>query len=115
MISTKLAHYKVTAALGEGGMGVVYEAEHSVLRRRVALKMVLAGGGRGRERLLQRFEIEARAMARLRHPNVLRILDVSVEGQRAFMVTDLAPGGTLAGRIQDEGRLPVEEAVGLSA
>src|SRR5438105_14443037 len=64
--------YEVLGILGRGGMGIVYQARHLALKRTVALKMVLAGGHAG-PRELARFRIEAEAVARLQHPNIVQI------------------------------------------
>src|SRR5262249_53509145 len=67
--------YEVDALLGRGGMGVVFRAKHLRLNRVVALKMALAGAYAGpRER--ERFQREAEAVARLRHPNIVQVHDV---------------------------------------
>ncbi len=67
--------YEIEGVLGRGGMGVVYKARHLVLKRTVALKMALVGGHAGPAELA-RFRIEAAAVARLRHPNIVQIHEV---------------------------------------
>src|SRR5262249_48728095 len=67
--------YEVEAVLGRGGMGIVFRARHLRLKRSVALKMALAGAYAG-PREKERFQREAEAVARLRHPNVVQIYDV---------------------------------------
>jgi serine/threonine protein kinase len=67
--------YEILQRLGEGGMGVVSKARHAGPNRLVALKMI-RGGFEARVNLLSRFRIEAEAVARLRHPNILQIYDI---------------------------------------
>ena len=69
MIGTKLAHYKVTAALGVGGMGEVWRAEDEKLGRQVALKVLPEEFAKDPERMA-RFEREAKVLASLNHPNI---------------------------------------------
>jgi serine/threonine protein kinase/WD40 repeat protein/tetratricopeptide (TPR) repeat protein len=107
-----LGPYRILRKLGQGGMGMVFLAEHTVLRRQIALKLIRPREGADRRRALRRFEIEARAMARLEHPNILKILDIRVEAEQAYMVMELARGGTLSERINSpEGQAGIEEVV----
>ncbi len=96
---TRLGPYEIVAPLGAGGMGEVYRAHDSRLGRDVALKVLPAevASDPARE---QRFEIEARAVAALNHPNIMAIYDVALQEQPAFIVSELVSGETLRGVIQ---------------
>src|SRR6266568_4691369 len=101
------ARYEVLEPIGTGGMGVVYAARDSKLRRTVALKMLQPAGGeaqasqaRMRERLLR----EARAMARLSHPNVLAVYDVGELDGQVFLAMELVEGRTLTAWLGEERR-----------
>jgi serine/threonine protein kinase len=91
--------YQILAAIGRGGMGTVYQAEDTLLERPVAVKVVSnAGlGTEGQARLLQ----EARAAARLNHPNIVAVYDVGLvevmngEKGRSYIVMELVEGQTL--------------------
>src|SRR4051794_20894786 len=90
--------YEVEAVLGVGGMGVVFRARHVQLNRLVALKMALAGAYAGpHER--ERFQREAEAVARLRHPNVVQIHGVGEADGQPFFTMELVEGGTLAEKL----------------
>jgi serine/threonine protein kinase/tetratricopeptide (TPR) repeat protein len=94
----KVPGYQIMRRLGEGGMGVVYEARQVGLKRRVALKMI-RGGPHARLDLVARFRIEAEAVARLRHPNIIQIFDIGeVEGV-PFVSLELLEGGRLGDRL----------------
>src|SRR5229473_831512 len=93
----RVGRYEIVRAIGAGGMGVVYAARDPKLHRMVALKMLRPSGAGGatppelRERILR----EARAMARLSHPNVLAVYDVGELGDQVFLAMELVEGGTL--------------------
>ncbi|MGE0708304.1 MAG: protein kinase [Planctomycetota bacterium] len=109
----RLGPYRLLRKLGQGGMGMVFLAEHTLLRRQVALKRIRPRADVDPRRALSRFEVEARAMARLEHPHILRVLDIRVEQDAAYMVVEHAPGGSLAERLRTRGKLAADEAVRL--
>jgi serine/threonine protein kinase len=100
--------YEIVGELGRGGMGVVYRAIQTGLRRPVALKMVLAGDLAASEELT-RFRSEAAAAAQLHHPNVVQVFDIGEYDGRVFFSMELIPGGSLADHTA-AGPLPPEEA-----
>ncbi len=90
--------YDILGGLGEGGMGVVYKANHLGLKRLVALKMIRSGG-QARADLVARFRTEAEAVARLKHPNILQIYDIGEANGRPFVALELLEGGSLGDRL----------------
>ncbi|HVS03708.1 MAG TPA: serine/threonine-protein kinase, partial [Thermoanaerobaculia bacterium] len=115
MIDTTLGQFKITAKLGEGGMGAVYRAEDTRLGREVAIKVLPELFTADPERLA-RFEREARMLASLNHPNIASLHDVGEAPAAAgeapvhFLVMELAPGVDLTERIA-RGPLSLEEAL----
>ena len=109
----QIGRYRVTRLLGEGGMGVVYAAHDDRLDRPVAIKVVrqeALGDTTARER----FKREARAAAKVSHPNICPLYEFDeVEGQQ-FLVMELLSGETLAARLE-RGPIPVEEAMPMAA
>jgi predicted Ser/Thr protein kinase len=101
--------HRVVGVLGRGGVGVVYVARSERLDRLVAVKVLRVDRGRAPE-LVERFDIEARAAARLRHPNIVGIHEVGEDAGRQYLVMELIPGRSLAARLRDDGRLPPREA-----
>ena len=93
-----VAGYDILQRLGEGGMGVVYKARHLGLNRLVALKMI-RGGSQARADHFSRFRIEAEAVARLRHPNILQIYDIGEADGLPFVALELLDGGSLDERL----------------
>ena len=86
--------YDILQRLGEGGMGVVFKARHRGLKRLVALKMI-RGGRQARADHLSRFRVEAEAVARLRHPNIIQIYDIGEAAGLPFVALELLDGGGL--------------------
>ena len=109
MIGTKLAHYEITAHLGSGGMGEVYQASDSKLGRTVAIKFLPEAFAHDSDRVA-RFQREARVLASLNHPNVAAIYGVEETNGRHFLVMELVPGETLEERIR-RGALPLKDAL----
>jgi serine/threonine-protein kinase len=103
------AEYEVGRLAGRGGFADVFEAREPRLDRSVAIKVVHADGGS--PELLERFQREARAMAGLRHPNVMEIYTVGASDDVAYFVMPLVDGESLKSRIAREGALAVEEAM----
>jgi len=100
VIGTTLGHYRIVEKIGEGGMGEVYRAHDERLDRDVAIKVLPETVARDADRVA-RFEREARAVARLSHPNILEIFEFSGEGDVAYAVTELLEGETLGERLKD--------------
>jgi serine/threonine-protein kinase len=100
--------YRIRAVLGEGGMGAVYEAEHLVLGRSVALK-VLHPANAAKPEAVSRFQHEARVVSSIGHPNICELYDVGkLEDGTPFLVMECLGGDTLAERINKEGALDPE-------
>ena len=112
MIGTALTHYRITAKLGEGGMGEVYRATDTKLGREVAIKILPASFSRDPQSLA-RFEREAKALASLNHPHIAAIHGFDAVQGTHFLVLELVEGETLAERLR-RGRLPVEEALSVA-
>jgi serine/threonine-protein kinase len=105
--------YRLQRLLGAGGMGVVFEAEHIVLRQSVAIKylrpdLISMPGA------IARFEREARAIGRMRGPHAARIVDVDLDERgRPYMVMEVLRGRDLEAELRARGPLPIQEAVDL--
>ena len=94
MIGKRILHYKIIEKLGEGGMGVVYKAEDTKLKREVAIKFLppqIAANSDERKR----FEIEAQAAAALNHPNIATIHAIEHVEDQTFLVMENIDGQEL--------------------
>jgi len=97
--------YRLERKIGQGGMAVVYEGIDTVLRRRVAIK-VLRPHLAADEAFVARFFSEAQHAAKLAHPNIVNVYDVGRAGESYYIVMELVEGTTLAEMIASDGRLP---------
>jgi len=110
MIGKTILHYKILEKLGEGGMGVVYEAEDTKLDRMVALKFLpqhLTTTDTERARFLQ----EARAAAALNHPNVCVIHEIQDAAEQPFIVMEYVDGQTIRAVVEESGPIALNEAL----
>jgi hypothetical protein len=103
--------YRVSRLIGEGGMGAVYEAEHTLIGRAVAVK-VLHGDFAKNQEAIERFRREARAATAIRHPNIIEITDMgtTAEGQ-PFLVMELLEGSPLSSLIGEGRSIPTARIV----
>ena len=96
---THLGPYEILSPIGAGGMGEVYRAKDTRLKRDVAIKVLPERLAKNPE-ALNRFEREAQAVAALSHPNILAIYDVGTEGETSYVVMELLEGETLRDRVR---------------
>ena len=107
---TRLGQYTIVRLIAAGSMGMVYEAEHRAIGKRVALKVLsprLAGAPNARVRFLH----EAEVTARLQHPHIVDVTDRGDDGGHAYIVMELLRGEDLAQRLQRTGPIAAEEIV----
>lgn len=109
MTGTSIAHYNITAKLGQGGMGEVYRATDTKLHREVAVKVLPKSFAQDKERLA-RFEREAQTLATLNHPNIAGIYGLERSGDSQALILELIEGEDLSERLK-RGKLPVDEAL----
>ncbi len=108
LVGTQLGKYEIQAEIGKGGMGIVYLGYDPLLDRQVAIK-VLAPHLVWEEGFVERFLREARAAARIKHPNIVTIHDVGQEEDQFYFVMEYLAGQTLAEYIRERGALPPTE------
>ncbi len=101
--------YEILQELGRGGMGVVYQARQLGFNRVVALKMILSGSYAGPD-VRDRFRIEAQAVARLQHPNIVQVYEVGEHEGRPFFSMEFCPGGGLDTKLNGTPMPPAEAA-----
>jgi two-component system LytT family response regulator len=112
-MTTTLAHYRILSKLGEGGMGEVFLAEDSRLRRKVALKILLPEVAQDPDRLA-RFLQEARAASALSHPNAAHIYEVGESGGSHYLAMEYIEGETLETRLTGD-PLPLAEIISIGS
>jgi len=111
LIGRLLGQYKIISKIGQGGMGAVFKAQDSALRRDVAVK-VLWTGPLEDPRVAERFVREARCLARLSHPHLLHVYNVGSEGELKYFAMELLEGDTLSAALR-RGPMKVPETVAM--
>lgn len=106
---TRVGPYEIQRLIGAGGMGEVYHAHDPRLGREVAIKVLSQAISQNSERL-RRFEQEARAAAKLNHPNILAIYDIGEQDGIPYLVSELLAGGSLREQL-NHGPIPVRKAI----
>lgn len=102
--------YIVLEKIGSGGMGQVFKAQHKPTGKNVALKVLSADAVKNK-RLIERFKKEAKAVARLKHPNVVRAYEAGKFNRIRYLVMELVEGENMLARVKRKGPLPVDECV----
>jgi len=106
LIGTLLGHFKVERVIAVGGMGVIYQATHSVIGRTAAIK-VLSEKYSSDKNMIKRLHREARAVNQIGHPNIVDIFDFGqTPDRREYFVMEYLPGVSLAQMMERRGRLP---------
>jgi serine/threonine protein kinase len=105
-----LGRYRILEQIGQGGMGIVYKAIHTSMRRLVAMKVLRPAVSTDKEWHRHLFEREARAAAHLDHPNIVTLYDADHINGVYFLVMELVEGPSLKKRVQDRGPLAVHKA-----
>ena len=112
MIGSNVAHYNITAKIGEGGMGEVFQATDTKLNREVALKILPERFASDSQRMA-RFQREAEVLASLSHANIGQIYGIERVGETKALVLELIEGPTLSDRLL-EGPIAMDETLGLA-
>ena len=114
LVGREVGGYVIEKALGEGGMGLVYQARHPFLGRRFAVK-VLRPELAADEKLSSNFVREAQTLSGLKHPHIIDIVGFGpLDGQRQYMVMEFLEGSTLEAELEEHGALPVHRVLELS-
>src|SRR5262249_18454616 len=113
LVGHTIGAYTLLSRLGKGGMGEVFEAEDTRLKRKVAIKFLSEDLARNPS-ALERFQREAQSIARLNHPNICTVHDVGEHQGRPFLVMELLTGETLDQRLK-RGPIPARELVELAS
>ena len=103
IVGSTVGHYRILAPLGEGGMGAVFLAEHDVIGRKAAIKVLHPLVAKDDE-AVSRFFMEARTVNQIRHPNIVEVTDFGTENGQPFIVMEYLEGETLSSRLNREGK-----------
>jgi formylglycine-generating enzyme required for sulfatase activity/tRNA A-37 threonylcarbamoyl transferase component Bud32 len=109
LVPEAFGRYRVLRELGRGGMGIVYQARHTVMDRQVVIK-VISKALLDNPDALERFRREVQAAAKLAHPNIVTAYDAEQAGDLHYLVMEFVPGQSLAEVLQKKGPLPVVPA-----
>jgi len=114
LLGQSLGRYHILEQLGEGGMATVYKAYDTRLERDVAIKIIRSEAfpPNQLERILKRFEREAKSLARLSHTNIIKVIDYGEHEGSPYLVMEYLAGGTLKQRLGKP--MPWQDAVRLS-
>lgn len=112
LVGKSLGRYHIIEQLGEGGMATVYKGYDTLLERHVAIKVIRIERG-GQPDFLKRFQREARALAHLDHPFILKVLDYGEQEGIPYLVMPFVPGGTLKQKLTQ--KIPYQDAAALLA
>ena len=112
LIGSRLGDYQVLRKLGRGGMADVFAARQLSLGRDVALKVLRSEYARDKD-YVERFRREARAAAKLNHPNIVQVYEVGSVDSVFYIAQELIDGGNLRQRLEDQGAIGAEEAIEL--
>jgi len=109
--------YKILSRVGDGGMGVVYKAEHELMGRLVAVKVLHRHlvADQNYDTFMQRFQREARTASQINHPNAVTIYDFGISEETAYLVMEFVEGKSLKQVLADEGHLDIERAAAIFA
>lgn len=112
-VGAEFGVYRIRECIGIGGMGVVYRAEHTLIERTVALKVLGPPAGNDPS-MVRRFFAEARAVNRATHPNIVQVTDLVYHAGRHGLVMEYLEGDSLAAAIDRNRFIPVERLVGIA-
>lgn len=110
LVGQKIGRYEIRKRLGQGGMGIVFQAWHPVMDRLVALKLLPPSSALNRT-FMQRFRREVQTVAKLSHPNIVAAQDADEADGHHFLVMEFVAGRDLSAVVKQDGPLAVEQAV----
>ena len=111
IIGEKIGNYRITKKLSEGGMGVLFIAEHTLMGKEVVIKALRPKYSENEE-MIQRFFFEAKSAAKIKHPNIVEVFDFGYHRDgSAYLIMELLEGASLALEIHRWGQFPVSRAV----